>query len=70
MTRQSEAFRARWLLVVVCRDCGASYELIKPSISDKLRGFLRSFAAECPESCPRCRNLKLVKTSSGKAFTK
>ena len=61
MSDESEAWKARWSVLIECRDCGATYECTSPSLSlQKVNGFNRVFMAGGPEVCPQCKNLKIA----------
>lgn len=54
----------RWEFNIVCRDCGSTFEVLKPDIScQRASKFGRLVLLHIPEVCPECRNLKLVKGS-------
>ena len=62
MSDDCEAWKARWMVLIKCRDCGEVYECTNPSLSlDRVGGFNRMFVAGGPETCPECRNLRVAK---------
>lgn len=58
----SETIKDRWTFDIVCRDCGAWFEVENPNYSlEKTPGFGRLILLHVPEVCPECKNLKVAK---------
>lgn len=62
MSAETDAWRARWQTTIECRDCGARYECENPDCTlNRVGAHGRLVLLRCPEVCPECKNLKLVK---------
>jgi hypothetical protein len=57
---------AVWRFLIECRDCGGHWEITNPDLGvDKLPHHQRLALLRVPETCPECRNLKVVQSDNG-----